>query len=58
MDIKKMSGLSINPDIHHSKVFSSDYIILYDSPRTANQDVYALTQKSSSILPITHLTLK
>ena len=24
MDIKKKSGLSINPDIHHSKVFSSE----------------------------------
>ena len=24
LDIKKKSGLSINPDIHHSKVFSSD----------------------------------
>ena len=24
LEIKKKSGLSINPDIHHSKVFSSD----------------------------------
>ena len=23
LEIKKKSGLSINPDIHHSKVFSS-----------------------------------
>ena len=28
LEIKKKSGLSINPDIHHSKVFSSDFIIL------------------------------
>jgi len=26
LQIKKKSGLSINPDIHHSKVFSSDNI--------------------------------
>ena len=25
LDIKKKSGLSINPDIHHSKVFSSGH---------------------------------
>ena len=24
LEIKKKSGLSINPDIHHSKLFSSD----------------------------------
>ena len=24
LDIMKKSGLSLNPDIHHSKVFSSD----------------------------------
>jgi len=24
LEIKKKSGLSINPDIHHSKVFSSE----------------------------------
>ena len=27
LEIKKKSGLSINPDIHHSKVFSSEYIL-------------------------------
>jgi len=27
LEIKKKSGLSINPDIHHSKVFSSAPII-------------------------------
>ena len=27
LEIKKKSGLSINPDIHHSKVFSSELII-------------------------------
>ena len=26
LEIKKKSGLSINPDIHHSKVFSSDQL--------------------------------
>ena len=26
LEIKKKSGLSINPDINHSKVFSSGYI--------------------------------
>ena len=26
LEIKKKSGLSLNPDIHHSKVFSSGYI--------------------------------
>ena len=25
LEIKKKSGLSINPDIHHSKVFSSEF---------------------------------
>ena len=29
LDIKKKFGLSINPDIHHSKVFSSVYCILH-----------------------------
>ena len=24
LEIKKKNGLSLNPDIHHSKVFSSD----------------------------------
>jgi len=28
LEIKKKSGLSLNPDIHHSKVFSSDEIKL------------------------------
>ena len=27
LEIKKKSGLSINPDIHHSKVFSSGSIL-------------------------------
>ena len=26
LEIKKKSGSSINPDIHHSKVFSTGYI--------------------------------
>ena len=25
LEIKKKSGLSINPDVHHSKVFSSEH---------------------------------
>ena len=29
LDIEKKFGLSINPDIHHSKVFSSGYISIY-----------------------------
>ena len=28
LEIKKKSGLSINPDIHHSKVFSSGWTAL------------------------------
>jgi len=28
LEIKKKSGLSINPDIHHSKVFSSGKLII------------------------------
>ena len=27
LEIKKKSGLSINPDIHHSKVFSSGHVV-------------------------------
>ena len=29
IEIKKKSGLSINPDIHHSKVFSSDQLFYW-----------------------------
>ena len=29
LEIKKKSGLSLNPDIHHSKVFSSGDIESY-----------------------------
>ena len=37
LEIKKKSGLSINPDIHHSKVFSSGYIRFYlESGKYAN----------------------
>ena len=28
LEIKKKSGLSINPDIHHSKVFSSEFVTI------------------------------
>jgi len=31
LQIKKKSGLSLNPDIHHSKVFSSDLDVKPDS---------------------------
>ena len=27
LEIKKKSGLSLNPDIHHSKVFSSECLV-------------------------------
>ena len=30
LEIKKKSGLSINPDIHHSKVFSSENFKIVD----------------------------
>ena len=30
LEIKKKSGLSLNPDIHHSKVFSSEFIANLD----------------------------
>ena len=29
LEIKKKSGLSLNPDIHHSKVFSSVHKYIY-----------------------------
>ena len=29
LEIKKKSGLSNNPDIHHSKVFSSGFSIIF-----------------------------
>ena len=35
LEIKKKSGLSINPDIHHSKVFSS---VLIDLNIVSNRD--------------------
>ena len=31
LEIKKKSGLSINPDIHHSKVFSSEQTTVFSS---------------------------
>ena len=30
LEIKKKSGLSINPDIHHSKVFSSEQNLIFN----------------------------
>ena len=32
LEIKKKSGSCINPDIHHSKVFSSEYICVQNLP--------------------------
>ena len=32
LQIMKKSGLSLNPDIHHSKVFSSDHIKDHGNP--------------------------
>ena len=32
LEIKKKRGLSINPDIHHSKVFSSERLVLKGLP--------------------------
>ena len=29
LEIKKKSGLSLNPDIHHSKVFSSELFLFF-----------------------------
>ena len=34
LEIKKKSGLSLNPDIHHSKVFSSGLLHGYSRPIT------------------------
>ena len=36
LEIKKKSGLSGNPDIHHSKVFSSGYIFSAE-----NQNIFS-----------------
>ena len=30
LEIKKKSGLSLNPDIHHTKVLSSDKALQFD----------------------------
>ena len=36
LEIKKKSGLSLNPDIHHSKVFSSDCLkLIYQRFKTS-----------------------
>ena len=37
LEIKKKSGLSLNPDIHHSKVFSSDHLILLQTKPSSKQ---------------------
>ena len=34
LEIKKKSGLSINPNIHHSKVFSSGVLDIKDISRS------------------------
>ena len=33
LEIKKKSGLSLNPDIHHSKVFSSCFLCKIIAPK-------------------------
>ena len=38
LEIKKKSGLSINPDIHHSKVFSSGCTSMYYKYRLHRMD--------------------
>ena len=35
LEIKKKSGLTGNPDIHHSKVFSSGYPVMVYTLRSA-----------------------
>jgi len=40
LEIKKKSGLSINPDIHHSKVFSSGLQQMANLVRKWNWSVY------------------
>jgi len=39
LEIKKKNGLSINPDIHHSKVFSSDDDMIFRDPM--NNPIYS-----------------
>ena len=41
LEIKKKSGLSLNPDIHHSKVFSSDKALQFD-PSTSKMSLSIL----------------
>ena len=62
LEIKKKSGLSINPDIHHSKVFSSglsfyQFVVFiccrkYESSDTGHQSttVYSSILQTSSEL--------
>ena len=41
LEIKKKSGLSLNPDIHHSKVLSSDKALQFD-PSTSKMSLSIL----------------
>ena len=43
LEIKKKSGLSINPDIHHSKVFSSEKFLIKESIVLTIFNMYPMT---------------
>ena len=45
LEIKKKSGLSINPDIHHSKVFRTPFIVPLKLSSCMVYPIYALRQK-------------
>ena len=47
LEIKKKSGLSINPDIHHFKLFSSEYICKCLRINTLNQPVFSVKKTES-----------
>ena len=47
LEIKKKSGLSINPDIHHSKVFSLGKSIFFMS-----YTVFRAVNKGGALLPV------
>ena len=55
LEIKKKSGLTINPDIHHSKVFSSGFIIdlwsfhIDSMPSTLQTMIFRYNYKSNDV---------
>ena len=59
LEIKKRSGLSINPDIHHSKVFSSDVVdLLYFKLLILSvQIIKGLLQQVQKILGLENVSL-